>query len=118
MKHAAPQSLLATALCALTLWAQEPVTFRADAHTALVSFRVTRGDQFVEGLQAADFQLLEDGKPQKITFFESRAIDSKVPLDLILLFDGSESVIAPALLDPRVFEDALLPSMAFCRPFV
>ena len=44
----------------------------------------------VGGLGKDDFQLFEDGKPQKIVFFEK---DSATPLSIVMAVDGSESVV-------------------------
>lgn len=49
---------------------QPPVTFRAEINYVEVDARVLdRDGKFIPGLQAADFQVFEDGKPQKITAF-------------------------------------------------
>ncbi len=44
----------------------------------------------VGGLEQKDFHLLEDGKEQKIAFFEKQ---SATPLSIVLAVDGSESVL-------------------------
>ena len=44
----------------------------------------------VGGLQQKDFRLLEDGKEQKIAFFDKEAA---TPLSIVLAIDGSESVL-------------------------
>jgi len=44
----------------------------------------------VGGLQQDDFEILEDGKPQKIAYFEK---ESSTPLSIVLAIDGSESVL-------------------------
>ena len=44
----------------------------------------------VGGLNKDDFELLEDGKPQKITYFEK---DSSTPLSIVLAIDASDSVL-------------------------
>ncbi len=44
----------------------------------------------VAGLEKADFRLLEDGKDQKIAFFEK---ESATPLSIVLAIDGSESTM-------------------------
>ena len=44
----------------------------------------------VAGLEKADFRLLEDGKEQKIAFFEK---ESATPLSIVLAIDGSESTM-------------------------
>ncbi len=49
---------------------QPPVTFRAEVNYVEVDARVIDGDgQFVVGLGQDDFEVLEDGKPQKVTVF-------------------------------------------------
>ena len=44
----------------------------------------------VAGLEKADFRLSEDGKEQKIAFFEK---ESATPLSIVLAIDGSESTM-------------------------
>ena len=44
----------------------------------------------VGGLEQKDFRLLEDGKEQKIAFFDRQ---SATPLSIVLALDGSESVL-------------------------
>jgi VWFA-related protein len=49
---------------------QPPITFRAEVNYVEVDTRVLdRDGKFVTGLDAADFEILEDGKPQKVTAF-------------------------------------------------
>jgi VWFA-related protein len=49
---------------------QPPVTFRAEVNYVEVDARVLdREGKFISGLQESDFQILEDGKPQKVTAF-------------------------------------------------
>jgi Ca-activated chloride channel family protein len=43
----------------------------------------------VGGLEQGDFRLLEDGKEQKISFFEK---ESSTPLSIVLAIDGSQSL--------------------------
>ena len=67
-----------------------PALFRSTIH--LVPLSVTATDtnrQFVKGLTAADFVVLEDGVRQDVQFFEA----ADVPLDLILLLDTSSSML-------------------------
>ncbi len=45
----------------------------------------------VGGLTVADFELTEDGKPQKIAIFEK---ESSTPLSIVLAMDASESVLS------------------------
>ena len=49
---------------------QRPPTFRAGAVLVTVDAYPQRDGRTVEGLTAADFEILEDGKPQKIENFE------------------------------------------------
>jgi len=49
---------------------QPPITFRAEINYVEVDARVVDAQgQFIPGLTAADFQVLEDGKPQQVTAF-------------------------------------------------
>ena len=64
----------------------------------------------VGGLGREDFALAEDGKPQKIVFFEK---DSATPLSIVLAVDGSESVLTNERLEKtagKKFVDTLLRS--------
>ena len=51
---------------------------------------VDEHDVPVGGLTAADFEIAEDGKPQKIAVFDK---DSATPLQIVLAIDASESVL-------------------------
>ncbi len=51
---------------------------------------VDAGGSPVGGLDRGDFRLLEDGKEQKIAFFEK---ESGTPLSIVLALDGSESLL-------------------------
>ena len=49
---------------------QPPITFRAEVNYVEVDTRVLdRDGKFVAGLTAGDFQVFEDGKPQKVSTF-------------------------------------------------
>jgi len=49
---------------------QPPITFRAEINYVEVDARVLDAQgKFIPGLTAADFQVLEDGKPQQVTAF-------------------------------------------------
>jgi VWFA-related protein len=59
--------------------------------TSLVALNVSvldKQSRYVTGLQPTDFTIFEDGIPQNVQFFESRS----VPVDLIVLLDGSASM--------------------------
>jgi len=55
--------------------AQQPV-FRGAANLVLVDAYPQKDGQIVEGLTAADFDILEDGKPQKVESFEFVRVDA------------------------------------------
>src|SRR5580658_8427338 len=80
---------LTLALAALsTLFAQDPV-FRTDVSLVRVDAQVTRAQQIVDGLQKDDFFILDNGKPQSILY----CTQDEEPLDLLLLFDTSGSML-------------------------
>jgi Ca-activated chloride channel family protein len=61
--------------------------------TRLVSVALNVVDEHgapVGGLTVDDFELAEDGKPQKISFFDR---ESSTPLEIVLAIDGSGSVM-------------------------
>jgi len=62
----------------------------------------------IGGLGIGDFEVLEDGKPQKITFFER---ETTTPLSIVLAIDTSESVLTNERLEKEAakhFVNALL----------
>jgi Ca-activated chloride channel family protein len=74
----------------------QPRVFRSGVDLVRFSVAVTdaRG-KLVRDLKASDFQVVEDGKPQTITFFAAGEDgDAKPPMHLGLLFDTSESMVA------------------------
>ena len=88
---AVPLALVVAASAA----AQEPVatgtsgTFRTGTQLVPLNITVTdAANQFVRGLSADEFLVLEDGVPQQVEFFETSA----VPTDLIILLDTSSSM--------------------------
>ncbi len=68
--------------------------FRADTDLVSVSVAVTdRRQAFVTDLTQADFEVIEDGKTQAVTFFERGAPDARTGETHVgLLFDTSESM--------------------------
>ena len=94
---------------------QEPVpqdqipTIRVE--TRLVNVALNVVDEHgapVGGLGRDDFELLEDGKPQKISYFEK---ESATPLSIVLAIDASESVLRDERLEKNAakkFVDAIL----------
>ncbi|MDR3701575.1 MAG: VWA domain-containing protein [Candidatus Sulfopaludibacter sp.] len=78
-------------LLAATAWGQDgtPV-FRATSDLVLLDVQVihNKTNTAMAQLKARDFELSEDGAPQKIAFFES----GQLPLSVVLLFDLTDSV--------------------------
>jgi Ca-activated chloride channel family protein len=65
------------------------VTFRSGVDLVTLNVTVTDDhDRQVPGLAQQDFQVVEDGVPQKVTFFAA----SEVPLDVAVLIDTSASM--------------------------
>jgi Ca-activated chloride channel family protein len=110
--------LAALALAAM-LFAQAPIERRPPpqqvptikVETRLVNVAVNVTDAHgapVPGLTQSDFQISEDGHPQKIAFFEK---DSTTPLSIVLAIDASESVFNNERLEKeaaRHFVNAIL----------
>ncbi|SPE36935.1 exported hypothetical protein [Candidatus Sulfopaludibacter sp. SbA3] len=88
--------LLATSAAAQ----QEPavVSFSAQTRLVLLSFHVRQGKNFVPDLNAGDVTLFEDGKPRSFTIFDSPATQTRMPLELVLLFDVNPAI--PYFWDP------------------
>lgn len=88
-------------LCVVVLlagtWAWPPIkaaqqVFRAATDVVSLPVTVTgRGDTLVQGLQRDQFEVLEDGKPQALTYFSTGA-SPDIPLHLGLLLDTSGSM--------------------------
>ncbi len=78
-------------LLAAAAWGQDATpVFRATSDLVLLDVQVihNKTNTAMGQLQARDFELSEDGAPQKIAFFES----GHLPLSVVLLFDLTESV--------------------------
>lgn len=81
--------LAAAASCLAALCLAQNPTFRADVHLVSVGFSVRdSAGGLVPTLTEDDFEVEEDGAPQKIAFF---AHSADVPLDLGLIVDFSGS---------------------------
>ena len=91
---------LCLGLCGF-VFAQAPIVRRPPADepvqtlqlaSRLVSVAVNAVDSGgapVGGLEQSDFRILEDGKEQKISFFDK---ESSTPLSIVLAIDGSQSL--------------------------
>jgi VWFA-related protein len=62
-----------------TTAAQQRPVFRGGTHFVRVDAYPTQDGQIVEGLEAEDFEILEDGKPQKIDSFDFIRFDTFTP---------------------------------------
>jgi VWFA-related protein len=110
--------LLAGVLAALTGAAQAPAppeaqagpVFRTESNLALVKFHLIRKGMYANDLRPDDIHLLEDGQPQKIALFEGPGVAERrtIPVEIILLFDVSLSVMDENLLDSYAIRDTLL----------
>ena len=61
---------VAASVCAIVLSAQSQQPIRVGTNFVRVDAYPTKDGRIVEGLVAADFEVLEDGVPQKIDSFE------------------------------------------------
>lgn len=86
--------------------------FRTETSLALVRFHVVNKKQYVVDLKPDQIELLENGRPQKVALFEGGLTKSRtVPVEIILVFDTSGSVLHEGLLDPVTFKKDLLDSI-------
>ncbi len=74
------------------VWCQKP-TFTSNVSVVALDVQVSSGGRIVEGLEARDFSILDEGQPQPVTHC-SREEDA---LDVLLLFDVSASMRAGLL---------------------
>jgi Ca-activated chloride channel family protein len=88
---------------------QQVPTIRVETRLVNVAVNVVdKNDAPVGGLQKDDFEIYEDGKQQKIAYFEK---ESSTPLSIVLAIDGSESVLRNERLEKNAakhFVNALL----------
>jgi VWFA-related protein len=77
-------------VCWLCVYVQaQDAVFRTTSNLQSVAVQVTDAQgNYIPGLSAKDFTLLEDGKPQKIAFFGAE----KLPVSLAILIDSSSSM--------------------------
>ena len=95
--------------CLLPALCLAQADFRADVHLVNVGFSVRDAEgKLVTNLARDDFEVLEDGVPQKIAFF-ARSEDVPLTLGLIVDMSGSqESFLKPHQRDLRTFLHAAL----------
>jgi Ca-activated chloride channel family protein len=101
--------LLLLGLAALGCAAQTP--FRVDVHLVNVGFSVRdQAGHMVDGLGQDDFEVIEDGAPQKIAFF-ARSTDVALNLGLVVDVSGSQEPFVRAhQKDLKIFLDSFLTS--------
>ena len=88
---------------------EDVVIFRSGTNLATVRFNVVKKNRFLEELGKDDIVLLEDGKPQTISFFEGgRKARRTSPIDVALVFDISGSVLNDGMLDMAIYKAGLL----------
>jgi VWFA-related protein len=75
-----------------TAWGQDETVFKTEVSLVKVDAQVMGKRGVINGLKPEDFVILDDGKPQAIRYFSQE----EEPLDLVLLFDISESM-GPAI---------------------
>ena len=98
------------------LRAQDLPVFRAESSLVQVRFHVTLKDRYVTDLKAADVILLEDGMPRPFSIFQNAITGiSRTPVEIILLFDTSGSVMEEGLLNPLAFKESLLDTLGNAR---
>jgi Ca-activated chloride channel family protein len=82
-------SLIATLLCSIPIAAQAPSEATADARMVVLNVRVTDAESHaVLDVNGDAFSVVEDGVPQKITFFSKE----EVPVSYGLVIDNSGSL--------------------------
>lgn len=101
--------LLAAALAMTTIVAAGAQVFRSGVDGIIVVVSVRAGNKPVGGLTAGDFELTDNGVPQRISSVSAE----KVPLDLTLLLDLSSSVDGPQL---RRIKTAVADTARLLRP--
>ncbi len=97
------------AACLIPAIAMGQPEYRADVHLINISFSVRDSQgKLLSNLTQDDFEVLEDGVPQKIAFF-ARSVDVPLTLGLVVDISGSQgSFLKPHEKDLRTFLRAAL----------
>jgi len=84
--------LLLVAICAVANAQQEPETIRTNVELVQTAITVLdKKGNFVEGLQRDQFELVVDGKPRPVAFFERVAAGSARERELATLGNPNET---------------------------
>jgi Ca-activated chloride channel family protein len=96
-------------LLLLTLGCAAQTPFRVDVHLVNVGFSVRdENGKMIEGLGQDDFEVVEDGVPQRIAFF-ARSTDVPLSLGLVVDVSGSqEPFVRSHQKDLKIFLDRFL----------
>ena len=96
-------------LCLLSAACAAQVTFRSDVRLVNVSFSVRdAGGRLIQNLTQDDFEIFEDGAPQKIAFF-AKSTDVALNLALVVDLSGSQAeFVKDHQKDLRTFLDRVL----------
>jgi len=91
------RSVAVALVMALTIPAQQPVSFRAESNLVVVNVTVRdRAGKIIEGLSKADFQVFEDDKPQQVSVFELQKLGID-PLPPIVVPESTKDAPAVAV---------------------
>jgi VWFA-related protein len=93
MRHFRTAFAVSAIIVSATLTITTQQSFRVGTIGVRVDVLVTRGQKLVRGLTAGDFELRDEGVPQKVSEIEVE----QIPLNLILAFDTSGSVAGDRL---------------------
>jgi VWFA-related protein len=87
-------ALLAAFVCPAQQSPPEPAlpTFQSQSRLVLLPFRVIHGKNYVTSLKQSDVTLLEDGKPRPFTIFDTPTSQTRMPVELVLLFDTTPKI--------------------------
>ena len=103
-------AVLGAVLLGAAATAQEPTTFKAGTRVVPVVATVTDAERrLVPGLEQGDFSILDNGKPQDITLFQSEV----TPFTVVVILDTSASMTASLDLLNRATEQFLIRMLPF-----
>jgi len=126
LRHFGLLSLVSVFCCAASLCAQAPASaapgaqgpvplLKENVRAVVVDVVVTKGEEPITGLHRQDFQVIEDGKPQAIDFFEEHTAKTLPPGALPAMPEMPPGVYTNV--PPAPESDAVMPATAavLCR---